>query len=268
MNSQVTDLVAVLADGLKNGGASTRATFGNKTAAFSYAGRIVNGLCAVVPSAVTESSTFPTMTVTESAPVTAWTTGQKPITAALTASAVNLSIFPGVIEIPTRAAIDTANLGTAVSRALFRQAVAAFDKTLVTDLLAVPGGVAKAATLATIAEAQAILLANGYTPDTLVVSGALYGTLAGTSGVITAGADPQAPIASVLGSRLVVSGALNGAQAIVLDSSSVLAVEHNDSPVAMLDVKARTNVTEVVVELVAGHAIVDPSGVVTVKAAA
>jgi hypothetical protein len=256
----------LLATSMAGGNGSARASFGGKSQAFSYLPGRLNSLAANVANAVSESRAFSAMTVDHTADVTAWTTGDKPITASITSASHQLSIFPGVVEVKTQDLLDSAGLGSAISVALYGQAVKALDAAIVTGLLAVPGGIAKAATLGEIANAQAQLMANGFDPSLVVVSAAMYGKLGTSAGVITAGADPQAPMQAALGSKLLVSSALTGDAAIVLDPSSVLCVEHDASPVALVDVKPRQNIVELVIELVAGFVVVQPAGVCAVKA--
>lgn len=262
-----TDLADLLAAQMRAGSTGARATFAGKDEAFSYVPSLVNSLVSAVSNGRSANSTFQAVKVTESAKVTAWTgPADKPITATVTAESVDLSTFPGVVTVKSKDVLNTAGLGVAIEQALYGQALAALDASVVTDLLTVGTPVAKAATLATIAEAQAQLLAGGFSPGVVVVSAALYGTLASTAGVITAGFDPTNPIQSVLGSRVCVSPSLTGAQAIVLDPAAVTAIEHESSPCAILDVHARANTCDVVIEVIGGHVVSNVGGVVPVKA--
>lgn len=263
-----TDLAALLGQQLASGAGSARASFAGKDQAFSYVGTRVNALAGVVQSGVSHNSNFTAVKIETADDVAAWTSGDKPITSTVTAEPISMSIYPGVCVVKTREVLDTAGLGAAISNALYSQALAALDADIVTDLKAVADGVAKAATLATIAEAQAAILGRGFSPDVVAVSAALYGTLASTSGIITAGMDPTQAIQTILGSRVVVSPSLGAAEAIVLDSQAVMVVEHDSSPVALLDVHARQNTVDVVIEVVGGHVIVNEAGVCPVAAGA
>ena len=174
-------------------------------------------------------------------------------------------MYPGAVAIKTRDALDASGLGQAVSVALYNQSLHALDKAIVSDLIAGGPTLSKAADLASIAEAQAELMKLGFSADLAIVSPALYGTLAGTS-MIVGGNDPQSAQQSVLGSRLVVSSSLTGAAAIVADSSSVMVIEHTDSPVALIETHARQNTIDVVIEIVAGYFVTQPLGVQYVAA--
>ena len=94
----------------------------------------------------------------------------------------------------------------------------------------------------------------------------MYASLAGGSLLVGAN-DPQMQAQSVLGSRLVVSSALVGAQAIVLDPTAVVAVEHSSSPVVLMQTNARQNTIDLVVEVVGGWIVANSTGVATVYAA-
>jgi hypothetical protein len=263
----VHDLADMLTKQLSSGSGSARVSFGNKSQAFSYVGTRTNALAGVVSSGVASSRNFTAVTVKEKTAPVAWDgPADKPVTAEIAAESVALKTYPGVCSIKTSDVMDTNGLGAALNNALYMQALRSLDRAIVTDLLTTPGGIAKAAALGTIAEAQAQLMAAGFSPDVLVASAALYGTLASAAGVVTAGADPQAPIQSVLGSRLVVSSALTGAQAIALDSSAVYVVEHEASPIGLVDVHAVKNAVDVVIEVVGGFVISNPAGVCVIKA--
>lgn len=266
MNNTVTDLASLLAKSLSEGSGSARASFGDKATAFAWAPATINAAIAHVSGGVTTQRQFSTLTVGQSAEVTAWTAGEKPITATLTHEPHTAKAYPGVVQVTTSEVLDSIGLGQALNVALYRQALAALDKELVTALVGSANNVAKAADVAAIAEGQARLLADGFSPSLCIVSAATYADLAG-KGLIAGGNNPQDAVVSVLGSRLVVSGALSGQSAVVLDPASVVAVEHESSPIGLVDVHARSNSADVVIEVVAGFAVVQPEGVASIKAA-
>ena len=72
---------------------------------------------------------------------------------------------------------------------------------------------------------------------------------------------------TLFGARLVVSTALAAAQAIVMDSSAAVAIEHSSSPVALVDTHAVQNASDVVLEVVGGALVTTPGSVIVVKAA-
>ena len=267
MNSTVQDLGRVLAESMAAGHGSATARHGAKEQAFAYLEGPLNSTIAYVNAGVSESHSFTALVVDYTDDVVEWTAGDKTDTATINARNVNLGTYPGAVSIKSRELLDSNGLGSACGQALYMQAASALDRALVTELKAASGSpIAKAADLAAIAEGQAQLMSMGYTPDLCVVSSALYATLAG-SGMLVGGNNPQDKQSHVLGSRLTVSSSLTGAEAIVLDSRSVQAVEHESSPVALSEVKARQNSVDLVVEVIGGFVVVSPLGIVHIATA-
>ena len=261
------DLAEKLSTQINTGAGSARVQFGGKSHAFAWCSDRVNGLIAYVETGVAASSTFSATKVQHAADVTAWTTGPKTDTATITVETVSLQTYPGAVEIKSRDLLDTENLGHAVTQALYGQALRALDKDLITDLLANASiNVTSAADISTIAQAQAELMSEGFNPNLLVVSPTLYASLAGGSMLVGAN-DPQSQAQALLGSRLIVSSALTGPQAIVLDSTAVVAVEHDSSPVVLMQSIARENKIDLVVEIVAGWIVSNQDGIAAVKTA-
>lgn len=258
-----SDLASLMMRQLDTGVASGRITFTGKDRAFAWCGDRLNATIAYVDTGVSDSTHFTAVRVNNEQAVTAWTEGDKPVTATITAEAITLSTFPGVVEVTTAQILDSAGLASAVQIALYGQALRALDAALITELLGDGPTINDAADLAAIATAQASLMADGFNPNLTVVSPSLYADLAG--GALLAGANnPQAMQQAVLGSRLLVSSALAGAQAIVLDSTAVVAVEHAESPVVLMETHARSNTLDVVVEVIGGWVISKPSGVAAI----
>ena len=261
----VTDIAGQLATALRSGSSSARVTFGDKSQAWAWCNNNLNAAIAYFTNGVSDASTFSAMQVNYDADVVAWTTGDKPDTASVTSTTVNLKTYPGAVAIKTSDLLDSTGLGQAVNLALYSQALHALDKDIINTIKAGGPTVAKAADLASIAEAQANLLSMGFSPDLCIVSPTLYSTLAGSS-LIVGGNDPQLPQQTVLGSRLIVSSALTGAQAIVADRTAVIAVEHSSSPVALLETHARQNTVDVVIEVVGGFLVTQDLGLAYVAA--
>lgn len=257
------DLAVKLAEQMSSGAGSARVMFGNKQHAYAWCSDRINGLVAYVDNAVAMSSTFKATKIDYAADVESWTEGDKTDTATITVEDVALATYPGAVEIKSRDILDSTNLGAAVATALYGQALRALDKALVTDILGTVPTIDGAATLDTIAQAQAGLMSDGFSPGICVVSPGLYATLAGGSLLVGAN-DPQGQAQSVLGSRLVVSSALSGAEAIVLDPTAVIAVEHESSPVVLMQTQARSNTVDLVVEVIGGYVIANSSGIATV----
>ena len=266
MNSTVHSIADELSSAIRSGMGNARVEFGSKQTAWAWTTGPLNSAISYFSSGVSDSSSFQAMRVNYDSDSQAYTTGDKTDTASIASETVQLKIYPGVINVTTANLLDSTGLGAAVHQALYNQALHALDKAVVGELLANAMTVAKAADLTSIAEAQAELMSIGHSPDLCIVSPTLYATLAGSS-LIVGGNDPQAPQQSVLGSRLVVSSTLVGAQAIVADRSAVMTVEHSSSPVALLQTNARANSVDVVIELVGGYFVTQPLGVRAVKAA-
>ena len=269
MNEPTKELTGVLTQQLSSG-SSARASFAGKSQAFAWcADRITNAVVAYVDSGVSDNSAFRAFRVENTTPVEAWTTGDKPTTATITADSLTLDTYPGVVIASTSSLIDGANIGNAISDALYSQALRALDADIVGQMVEGAGTeIAEAASLATIAQAQAALMGNGFSADIAVVSPTLYGTLAGTSGgMLLGGNDPRGAQMTVLGSTLVVSSALTGAACVVADKSAVVAIEHSESPVALVAQQPSKNTTEICVEIVAAGYVAKPDGVVSVAAA-
>lgn len=257
------DLAALLARQMESGAGSARITFGSKDSAFAWCGDRLNATIAYVNTGVADNTSFNATLVNNTADVEAWTTGEKTNTATITSVPVELSTFPGVVEVTTKQIMNSAGLGSAISLALYGQALRALDAALITDLLGAAPGVDGAATLDTIAQAQATLMGDGFNPGLVVVSPTLYASLAAGS-LLVGGNDPQQAQQGILGARLLVSSALSGAAAVVLDPQSVTAVEHAESPVVLMETHARLNKMDIVVEVMGGWLVTQPMGVVSV----
>lgn len=262
----ITNLTDELVRALSSGQSSARASFGDKQQAFAWCGPTLNAAIGAVSGAVAKSRTFTATRVDNTTPVTEWTgPADKPVTATLEAVNVALKAYPGVVNVKTSDVIDSANLGQAISTALYGQALTALDKALVTALKAEGTNLDKAATVATIAEAQAEVMVAGGTPNLIIVGPALYSTIVGTSqGILGSGVDPTQSVLTLFGARLVVSTALAAAEAIVMDADAAIAIEHDASPVALVDTHAVKNTTDVVIEVVGGHLVTRPAAVISV----
>lgn len=262
----IHDLTSELVRSLSSGQSSARASFGDKEQAYAWCGPTLNAAIGAVDSAVAKSRTFSAVRVENTTDVVEWTgPADKPATATLASVNVTLKAYPGVISVKTAEVIDSANLGQALGQALYGQALKALDKALVTSLKTEGTNLDKAATVATIAEAQAEVMAAGGTPNLIIVGPALYSSIVGTSqGILGSAADPREATLTLFGARLVVSTALAAAEAIVMDSGAALAIEHDSSPIALVDTHAVKNTADVVIEVVGGHLVTRPDSVISV----
>lgn len=262
----LTDIAAQFQTALSNGQGSARVSMGDKAEAFAWCGPTLNAAVSAVSGAVAQSRTFNAVRVENTTPVVAWTgPADKPVTATLASVPVTLAMFPGVCSVKTSEMLDTAGLTQALSTALYGQALKALDAALVGSLKTEGTNLDKAATVATIAEAQAEVMAAGGAANLIIVGPALYSTIVGTSqGILGSAADPREATLTLFGARLVVSTALGAAEAIVMDADAALAIEHESSPVALIDVHAVKNVTDVVIEVVGGHLVTRPASVISV----
>ena len=262
----VTDIAAQFQSALNGGQSSARVSFGSKERAFAWTGPTMNAAVGAVSGAVAESRSFNAVRVENTTPVAPWTSGTKPITSTLATVPVALGTYPGVVQVKTHDLIDTAGLSQAISTGLYAQALKALDAALVAKMVADGTALDKAATVQTIAEAQAEVMSANGNADLIIVGPALYSSIVGSSqGILGSAADPREATLTLFGARLVVSSALAAAEAIVLDSEAVLAIEHTSSPVALLDVHARENTVDVVIEVIGGALVSRPDAVVVVK---
>lgn len=266
ISSTVTDLSVALTAQLTGGSGSARTSFGEKSQAFAWAGDTMNAAIGAIDSAVALNRNFTAVRVANTTPVVPIVDGvQKPVTATLTPETVSLLTFPGVVELKTSDITDSANIGQAVSHALYAQALVALDKHLVTQLVADGTDLDHAVDMAGIALAQAQIMASGGFGDLLILSAADYATLVGTAtGAIVGSNDPRVAQLQILGAQVVVSSSLATGTAICMDRSAALAVELDASPVALVDVHARLNSTDVVIECIGGAICTRPDGVVVI----
>ena len=271
MNGTSTSLADELASQMSGGSQTAKARFSSKTAAFAWcADELVGSAAAYVSHGISGSTSTSALRVSKTADGAVWTTGEKPITNTIVVEDVALGIYPGVVQVKTSHFLDANSLGQAVHQSLYGTALQAFDNDLVTAAQDGAGvSVTGAASAATIAEAQAAIMASGFSPNLIIVSPGDYGTIVGTStsSLMVGGNDARDAQLMMFGAKLVVSSALDTGSAVVLDRSAVVAVEHEDSPVALLDVNARTNSTDVVVELIAAAYVSRPDGVCSIAAA-
>jgi hypothetical protein len=173
-------------------------------------------------------------------------------------------MYPGVVQVSTSHWLDSDNLGQAIQQSLYGVSLQAFDADLVGAAVAgADVSVAGVASAATIAQAQAAVMTNGFSPSLVILSPSDYGTIVGgaSSSLMVGGNDARETQLTIFGARMVVSAALEATQALVLDPSAMVAVEHSDSPVAMTTTDARMNSTDVVVELVATAYASKPDGI-------
>lgn len=267
MNSTITDLSAALTAQLSGGSGSARASFGAKTQAFAWAGPTLNAAIAAVTPAVAQSRNFTAVRVAKTNAVVSIPDGtNKPVTAILDSVPVTLKTYPGVCEIKTSDIVDSANLGQAVNQALYFQALHALDNELVTALIADSRELDDAPSLSSIAGAQAMIMAAGGYGDLVILSATDYATIiGGSSGLVQGGNDPRQAQQFVFGAQITVSSSLADGEAIVMDRTAALAIELDASPVALVDVHARLNTTDVVIEVIGGALVTRPDSVVFVK---
>jgi hypothetical protein len=267
MNQITSVITSSLEEQIKSGATQARLSFGGNTPAFAWAGNAANSAIAHVTTGTTDSMSAIANRIVPIDEVTAWTTGDKPITAGIDARSITLKTYPGVASISTAAMVDSANIGAAVAASLHRQAQRALDADFVASVTADSTPLAKAATIQTIVEAQGLVYGMGGSPSLVVIAAADYGTFFGAANGILGlgGNDPQQAGLSIAGSRVVISSNLAAGEALVLDAGAVVAIEHSASPVALIDVKARSNSVDVVVEILAACFVASPDLAVHVK---
>lgn len=266
VNSSLNDLSVLISKQLAGGSGSVRSTFGSKEVAFAWCGPTLNSAVSYINSGVALNRNFTATRVANTTPITAVNDGsEKPVTATLEPVNMTLKTYPGVVEIKTSNVVDSANLGTAIGQALYGQALMALDADLIAALIEDGTELDDTPDLGSIATAQATLMGAGSFGDLVILSPADYATIVGgTGGLITGGNDPRAAQLFVFGAQIVVSSALTEGTAIVMDRTAATAVELDSSPVCLVDVHARLNTTDVVIEAIAATMVTRPEAVVVI----
>lgn len=268
-NNTATDIATLITGQLSGGSNSARATFSAKTQAFAWTGPTLNSAISYISSGIALSRNFTVTRVENTTPISGAVTDgtQKPVTATLVPVQVALRTFPGVCVLRTSDVTDSANMSQAVGQALYGQCLQALDADLMAQLLADGTPMDDAPDLASIAAAQGALMGAGAFGDLIILDPVTYGALIGTagSGILSGGNDPREAQLTLFAARLCVSSALTSPTAIVMDSTAAMSVELDVSPVTLVDVRARSNETDVVLEAIGASIVTRPDAIVVVR---
>ena len=250
-----------------NEGRPVRSTFGRQDTAFAWTVGAPRGFANFVSTAQSESTKFgvvvngaggnPAAKVAEK--------GTKPDVCSLTSTDVTLSKYAGLCSFTLENELTTAGLVQAVSFTIISKALVAYEKDLAAAIVAGKGSTVSGASWNEgILKAIGEIVANGGNPGVLAMAPADFAAALTTPSNLIF--DGNSAIPSYLGLRLHISPGLTAGTAVVLDPAAVMAVEHVDSPIVIVDPysSADTNEIRVVGDVVAGFVIVNPSAVVTV----
>jgi hypothetical protein len=262
----ITELGDKLMTELRSG-RPTRTTLGVQDQAFAWANGAPRTFASFVGTAQAESMAFgivkagpsgtPAAKVAASAP--------KPAAITLTAGTVNLAKYAGLCEFTLEQELSTAGLVSAVTTTLVQGALLAYENDLAAGIVAGKGSTVEGASWTEgVLKAVGEVVAHGGNPNLIGISAADFAAaISGAQGLVFNGGDA---IPTFLGLAVHMSPGLTAGTAVVLDSQAVIAVEHTDSPIVVVDPysKSDSNTIRVVADIVAGYAVIAPGSVVTV----
>ena len=273
LNTQLTDAAAKIVGDLNNGAGSARASLGGG-AAFGWTTGLPRTIANYATTVTSEGLSFPVYRVTESPTTPAKVVAPgavKPAAAVITSGPVTLKKFAAYASANLEDFLDAAGLAGAIGSVLAASSVKAFEGDAVAALDA--GAAAAAVTgtdwVAAIAAAQAEVLGHGGSPEVLVISKADYaGFVADVMATSAFSQSPESPVGAVLGTAIHVSPAAPAGKAWLFDSSGVLCIQHQDSPLALVDSLSQSlnNITRLIVDLVAATVVTNPSVVIEITA--
>jgi hypothetical protein len=262
----VNDLGQKLMDELR-AGRPTRVSLGSPDGAWAWAAGAPRTFASFVATAQAESMSFGIVKAGPSGTPVAKVAekGPKPSAITLTAGTVNLAKYAGLCTFSLEQELSTAGLVQAVTQTLLQGSLLAYENDLAAAIVAGKGSTVSGATWTEgVLKGVGEVVAHGGNPDLIGIAAEDFAAaIAGAQGLQFSGADA---IPTFLGLKVHMSPGLEAGTAVVLDSQAVLAVEHRDSPVIVVDPysKSDTNEIRIVADLVAGFAVVQPGSVVTV----
>ena len=272
LNTQLTDAAAKIVGDLNNGAGSARASLGGG-AAFGWTQGLPRTVANYATTATSEGLSFPIYRIAESGtPATIVAAGAaKPNSATITSGPVTLKKFAAYAQANLEDFLDAAGLAGAIGSVLAASSVKAFEADAVAALDAGAAATPVTATdwVAAVAAAQAEVLGSGGSPEVLVISKADYpGFVADVMATSAFSQSPESAVGAVLGTAIHVSPAAPAGKAFVFDSSGVLCIQHQDSPLALVDSLSQSlnNITRLIVDLVAATVVTNPSVVIEITA--
>lgn len=268
LSQQFTDAARLLSEGISSRG-SARENLGGGSEAFGWAGGLVPTVADYATTSTASGMSVPVTLVADSATKAGIVAAgaPKPDAAAISSTTIQLVKHAGLGQATLEASLDANGLANAMASVINRQCLMSFEADSIAVLDAVPGTPVTGTTwVEAVANAQAKLLGLGARPSVLVIPSALYGAfitdVLATSAFSTS---PESAVGDVLGSAVHVSSA-SSTKAFMFDSSAVLAVEHEQSPLALWDSlsQADTNTARLVIDVVAKLFVASASGVVEI----
>lgn len=272
LNQQLVDVAKLLTDGINGGGGTARASLGGGGEAFGWTGGLIPTVADYATTATASGMSFPITLVTDSGtPAAIVAAGApKPAATAITPTSVALDKHAGVGTATLENFLDARGLANAIASVLSAQCLKSFETAAVAALDAA-GGTPVTGTdwIAAVAAAQAQLLGNGAKPSVLVLSALDYGAfVADVTGTNGFSQSPDSPVGAILGSPIHVSGSAPAGKAFMFDSSAVVCVQHEASPLVIGDAvsMAATNQFRIVIDLVAATFVASPDGLAEITA--
>jgi|GEM_PF-4252517 len=279
--ASLTDLGQKIADELAQGRPS-RHSLGTTQEAFAWTEGMPPTLANYIGATPVSGMRFDFVTVSPSATPAAKVAEKaaKPVAVSFVPGTKTLSKYAGQGTWTLEADLSAEALAAAVYQVIAGQCLMALEADILDVLDAgaaidIPG-TATDTWPALLLAAQAAILGAGGRPGVIVVSPTDYAemmTTGGESGGFAMFNDPEAgPLGRLLfGSAVHVSPALEAGTAYVLDPAAVLVGENENSPVVIANpyTSASTNEIQLVVDLIAAAAVVQPGAVAQiVKASA
>jgi len=264
----ITDLAQRLVSDLNEGRTARQSINSTKGTAFSWSVGLPMTLARQVASATTDGLSFNAVQVKPSGTPAAKVLpgGTKPNAVTLTSGLRSLAKFAGLAQVQTEQVLDTDALIPALVSVIGGSCLLAFDADCVAALNADAGATGAGGSWpAAILDGIGAVASAGGAPDVLVLAAADYAAAAQSPGVGYA-LSPTEGVVTLYGLRVVLSPSVASGTAYVLDSSAVLAVEHESGPFAVVDSLSllATNEHRVAVEMFAAFTITAPGAVAEV----
>lgn len=272
LNTALTTVAELIATSLNGGAGSARQNLGGGGTAFGWTSGMVPTVANYATPATASGMSFPVTRVTESGtPAAKVAAGAaKPDAATVTEADESLSKFAGIGKARLENFLNADSLAGAIARVLGASSLKAFELDAIGKLTAAMGTPVTAADwVGAAAAAQAQVVGRGGTPTVFVISHLDYAAF--MLDVLATNAfsqSPESPIGAILGSPIHVSPSAPAGTAFVFDSAGVVCVEHEASPLVIVDTVtlASTNEIRIVGDLVAGTFVGDASLVAGITA--
>jgi len=269
LNTALKDAAGVLAERINGGQGAARTNLGGDGTAFGWA---IMTVADYATTATASGMDFKHTLVTESGTSVAIVGpgGTKPTASTLTSGTTALKKHAGMGVWNLEQAIDAVGLAGAIGSVLQRSVLKSFEADAIGILDTGAGDTVTGADwVAATANAQASVIAAGGSPSVLVLSAADYGDFVGdVTNVNAFSQSPDSPVGALLGTPIHVSSGLATGKAFLFDSSAVVCVQQEDSPLVTVDAVslAGSNEARLVIDLIAGTLISDAALVVEITA--